>query len=231
MRNRKILLSVSLIGLFASAASFAADHTDSPATVSEPAADIADLYAWMTTDASKLNLALTVNPFATSKTQFSDAVQYAIHVNSSAGYGEAQNETLIQCQFKTTTEIECWIGDEYLSGDISSDKGVSNDDGSIKIFAGLRNDPFFFELGGFLKTVDTVISAAPSLQFDQDFCPMLDADTSALLVGQLQSSPDGSPAKDSLAGANIMALVVQVDKTKVNKGGDILSVWASTHRR
>lgn len=224
------LTVASLLALALPVTAFAADHTDSPSTTSEASADIADLYAWMTDDAAKVNLAMTVNPFATNNTQLSDAVQYVFHINSSTGYGEAQTETLAQCQFPSADKIECWIGDEYITGNPSDPKGITNTDGSIKVFAGVRNDPFFFELGGFLKTVDTVISAAPSLSFDENSCPALDAETSSALVGLLQSHPDGGPATDSLAGANVIALVLQINKQIVTKGGDVLSVWASTHR-
>jgi hypothetical protein len=226
----KQLTVASMMALVLPVTALAADHTDSPSTTSEAAADIADVYAWMTTDAAKVNLTMTVNPFASTDTQLSDAVQYVFHINSSSGYGEVQTETLAQCQFPAVDKVQCWIGDHYLTGDPRDPKGITNTDGSIKIFAGVRNDPFFFELGGFLKTVDTVIAAAPSLSFDENSCPALDSDTSAALVGLLQSNPDGGPAKDTLAGANVIALVIQVNKELLNKGGDVLSVWASTHR-
>jgi len=221
----------SFMALALPLSAIAADHTDSPSTTKEPAADIADLFAWMNDDATKLNLAMTVNPFASTDTQLSNAVQYVFHVNSSTGYGEAQTETLALCQFPSANKIQCWIGDEYVTGDPSDPKGITNDAGTIKIYSGVRNDPFFFELGGFLATVDAVIGAAPSLSFDENSCPALDAATSAALVGLLQTNPgDGGPAKDTLAGANVVAIVIQMDKTLVNKGGDILSVWSSTHR-
>jgi hypothetical protein len=224
------LTIASLMALALPITAFAADHIDSPSTTKEPAADIADMFAWMTKDASKVNLVMTVNPFASTDTQPSNAVQYVFHVNSSTGYGEAQTETMALCQFPAADQIQCWIGDEYVSGDPRNPKGITNDSGTIKIFSGIRNDPFYFELGGFLKTVDTVIGAAASLTFDENSCPALDADTSAALVGLLQSNPDGGPAQDSLAGANVIAIVVQLDKSLVTKGGDILSVWGSTHR-
>ena len=34
---------------------------------------------------------------------------------------------------------------------------------------------------------------------------------------------------DTFAGANVLSLVVQVDKDLVTAGGPLLSVWASTH--
>src|SRR5262245_61255225 len=102
-----------------------ADHIDAPAATAEPAADITDLYAWMSSDGKKVELALDISPFATDKSKFSDAVQYAIHVNSSAGYGQKQTETLVICQFSAAQQIECWVGgSEYLSGDASDPAGL-----------------------------------------------------------------------------------------------------------
>ena len=206
---------------------FAADHIDSPAASGDPAADITDLYAWMTPDTGHLNLVVGVNAFAGDGSAFSDAVTYAFHVNSSAGYGEAQTETLVTCQFYDIDKIECWAGDAYVEGSPSDTEGLENDDQTLRVFAGLRDDPFYFELGGFQTAVGTVIGAADGLVFDEFGCPALDGGTSEVLIGQLQG--DGDPT-DTLAGANVLALVVQVDTSLVNEGGPLLSVWASTHR-
>ena len=66
--------------------------------------------------------------------------------------------------------------------------------------------------------------------FDAAGCPLLDAETAGSLVAQLQSTPGSDEASDTLAGANVLALVVQVDTDLVNAGGPLLGVWASTHR-
>ena len=206
----------------------AADHIDSPAAVAEPAADISDLYAWTNADADKLNLIMNVFPFAGEDSAFSTAVQYAFHVNSSAGFGEAQSETLVLCQWYAADGIECWAGDEYVAGDPSDPAGLVSDSGKLRVFAGRRNDPFFFELTGFNETVKAVI-AAGQLPADDEGCPTLDADTQSALVGQLQSGADGAEASDTLAGASILSLAVQVDTDVVDAGGPVLGVWASTH--
>lgn len=232
MKKSTPLIGLALGALLVPAAGFAADHIDSPAAVAEPAADITDLFAWMSADAAKVNLVLDVTPFAGADSKFSDAVQYVFHVNSSTGYGEAQTETLILCQFNAAGAIACWAGaDEYLAGDASAEAGLSSDSGALKVFAGLRNDPFFMEFTGFTQAVETVIAAASGLEFDDQGCPAVDEATSGVLVGQLQSGADGAPASDTFAGANVLAIVVQVDKAVVTAGGPILSVWASTNAR
>jgi hypothetical protein len=228
----KRLTFISLLGIAATLAPsiFAADHIDSPATVAEPTADITDLYAWMNSVAQSLNLVMDVAPFSEAGAQFSDAVAYVFHVNSSMGYGEAQTETQVICQFYAASKIECWAGDEYVEGDPASEAGISSSSGNLRVFAGMRNDPFFMEFTGFTETVKAVVAAAPSLTFDDEGCAMLDADTSNALVGQLQSGEEGAAASDTFAGANVLSLVVQIDKSVVDSGGPLLGVWASTHK-
>ena len=75
--------------LMSGGAALAADHLDAPGTQADPAADINDLYAWMSADGSALNLVMTVFPAATDTSMFSDSVQYVFHLNSSQAYGEA----------------------------------------------------------------------------------------------------------------------------------------------
>ena len=230
MYNPNRILAVLLAAVLLPTVANAADHIDAPAAVAEPSADLTDLFAWMTPDAEKLNLVLNVSPFAVAESSFSDAVQYVFHINSSSGYGEAQTETLALCQFPKPDQIECWVGDEYITGNPHDPKGIQNDSGSLKVFAGLRNDPFFMEFTGFTNTVKAVVDAASTLEFDDFGCPSLTADTSAALVGLLQSGTDGVTATDTFAGSNILSLVIQVEREIVSPGGPLLGVWASTHQ-
>lgn len=207
----------------------AADHLDVPSTTADPTADITDTYAWMSTDATKVNLILNVFAAAGADATFSTEVVYTFRINSSSGYGQPQTETQVLCQFYDTSKIECWAAGEYVEGDPSAEAGIASTTGKLRVFAGLRNDPFFMELAGFGATVAAVTEAAPDLAFDDEGCPRIDEATSAALVGQLQSGPNGEPASDTLAGSNVLALVVQIDKNLVNPGGQFLGVWASTH--
>jgi len=238
---RKSIHKISALAALSTIAvgALGADHIDAPATTADPAADITDLYAWMSSDGKKVELALDVTPFATSAAKFSDAVQYVIHVNSGAGYGKPQTETTVVCQFATSGTIECWVGTgEYVTGDASKTAGITSPSGKVRVFAGLRNDPFFFNLDGFKHAVATVEAAAaatteagPVLKFDAAGCPAVDSGTSSVLVGQLQHDATGGPVKDTFAGKNVLAIVLEVDKTLLTGNGATLGVWASTHRK
>ena len=200
--------------------SWAADHVDAPAVVADPAADLADIFAWTTSDARQINLVLTIPAAA-----FSDAVQYAFRIESSEAYGEAGVSTDVICTFDASQAVQCWVGEEdYVAGDASAETGLVSDTGRIRVFAGERDDPFFFNNGGFNATLDIVRGAAPSLDFDGAGCPILDSDTSNALLTQLATGGDG------FALGSVQALVLQIDRNLLTAGGDIVAVWGSTHR-
>lgn len=228
---KKIVSSALALALSGSTV-WAADHLDSPATQAEPAADINDLFAWTSSDGTKLNLVLTVFPAATEAAMFSDSVQYVFHTTSGATFGVAGTPMDIICQFDMNQEIACWAGSEdYATGDASATAGVDSVNGKFRVFAGLRDDPFFFNLEGFRSVLSTVTSVAGSLTFDPAGCPTLDAATSASLVGQLSAAPGGGSAADFFAPLNTLSIVIEIDLDVVAAGGDIVSVWASTRAR
>ena len=198
----------------------AADHLDSPTPRADPAADLADVFAWTTADTSQINLVMTV-PVAA----FSDAVQYAFRVESTQTYGAAGVEIDVICTFATNQNLECWVGDQdYVSGDASSEQGLLSEAGLFRVFAGERNDPFFFNSSGFNATVAAVVSAAPNLDFDGAGCPTFDSSTSTALLDQL------STGGDNFALLPVQAIVMQIDRSLLTAGGDIVAVWSSTHR-
>lgn len=212
----------------------AADHRDGPGVRADPAADINDVFAWMSPDAGRLNLAMTVFPFAAAGARFSDSVQYVFHTASGPAFGQTGSDVRIACVFDAgePQQVACRVGDgDTIATGVAGDPaGVVSPDGRLRVFAGLRNDPFFFNLNGFSRTARLVVEAAPGLAFDPAGCPAVDAATSQALVTQLQREPDGSPATDEFAGANTLALVVSVDKALVTGGGPIVAAWGGTYR-
>jgi hypothetical protein len=217
----------------AASSALGADHLDGPAAQADAASDITDTYSWL--DGSKVVLVMNVSPLATTTSKFSDKVQYVFHTESSAAFGMAGTKEDIICTFDAAQKISCWWGASgYLTGDASATTGLASADGSFTVFAGLRDDPFFFNLDGFNATVATVEGAAAGLMFDAAGCPKLDAATSAALVGLLghdpNSTPPGGAAKDFFAGKNVLSIVLSISKSKLNAGGPIMSYWASTNK-
>ncbi len=234
---------------FLSPAVFAADHADGPRATADPAADITDLFAWMSPDAGQINLVMNVVRNATQGSRFSDSVRYVFHTTSAASYGAPPApEVTIVCQFNKRQRIRCQVQNASARNDDrdDADDDAADDDSNVgdagynlsgnglarlRVFAGLRDDPFFFNLAGFRATARTVAGVAGGLTFDAAGCPALDAATVSALVHQLQSAPGGGPAVDGFARFNVLSIVVSVDATVVTRGGPIVGVWGGTYRR
>jgi hypothetical protein len=210
----------------------AADHKDGPSVTADPAADITDVYAWMSADKSKVDLVMDVYPNAPAGTMFSNAVLYVFHLNSSATFGGTATTTNIICGFDTAQTITCWVGSgEMVTGNASVTAGITSASGKTKVFAGLRDDPFFFNLTGFKATAAAVAAAAPTLTFDGTGCPTLDTATSTALVAQLAHGTAGAAPANDFAGQNVQSIVIEVDTALVTPGGKFLGIWASTNQR
>lgn len=250
--------AVATGALLVGGSSHAADHLDAPATVGNHMADINDVYAWMNSDASKVNLVMTVSPADDTTRHFGPSVQYVFHVTEYAGtdnsdaYTNAQmhmgTEHKVICTFASDTSAQCWIVtgshvDDYIKGDPSATAGITSSDGKIKLFAGQRGDPFFFNLSGFHNALAAVGQAAatPGFATDAAGCPTATSVTVAQAAGVrglLSATPTAAttvapcPAgvKDCFASFNVKAIVLQIDKTLlVGTGHHLVSVWGSTH--
>jgi hypothetical protein len=205
-----------------------ADHLDGPAVKTDPSTDIADLYTWV--DGPNVVYVLTVFPQATSTAKFSDAASYVIHTSSGAAFGQTTKDTNIICQFDATQKITCWAGtSEYVAGDASQPTGLTSKDGKLTVFAGLRKDPFFFNLEGFGNERDFVVGQIPTLSFDVAGCPKLDPAVSLFKLAH--GDHVGGTPRDFFKDLNVLAIVVSVDKTVMTEGGPILSAWASTNKK
>jgi hypothetical protein len=220
----------------------AADHLDSPGAIANPMADITDVFAWNTSDAMKVNLVMDVSPGDPGTRHFDNTVQYVFHVSSTSAIdSQTRTETKVICTFASDTDAQCWVGTkDYVKGDPSAAGGMTSADGKVKVFAGRRADPFFFNLNGFKDTVATVVTVAGggTLMTDGAGCPTIDAGTASLLRGKLTEGAQGpathAPCSGSSANCfadlDVMAIVVQVDKTLLNEGTNkVLAVWGSTH--
>ncbi|HEY6032853.1 MAG TPA: DUF4331 family protein [Kofleriaceae bacterium] len=214
-------------------------------------ADIADVYTWMTSDAAKVNLAMTVSPADMGTNAFGPSIQYVWHATSHPGasngvaFGAPGTESRVICTFASNTSAQCWVVQgttvkEYVKGDPST--AMTSSDGKMKVFAGRRSDPFFFNLGGFLIAQNAVETAAAALTFDAAGCPQVPALTAAALRNDLSTAPAAQVGPcaanqiDCFKNFNVMAIVVQVDKSLLlqssgSTSDHLLSVWGSTHAK
>lgn len=229
--------SVIAAGVLVHSTAKSADHLDSPATKADGTIDINDLYTWM--DGTNAIFVMTVTPAAPKTALFSDSVQYVIHTSSGTSYPVANPDYPIICTFTNTTApqtAQCWAGtDEYVTGQADSPTGISSKDGKFKVFAGVRGDPFFFNLDGFKSAIGLVEQVAGQdggLAFNDAGCPTLSSGQASAVAGQLSHSSDGGAPVDFFKTFNALAIVVSIDKSLVTKGGanPIVATYASTHK-
>lgn len=204
----------------------ASDHLDTPTLIADPAADIADLYAWTSPDGRRLNLIMTVVAH-----RFSDRLQYVFHVGSGKRFGETSATTTILCRFDAANAAECWAGDaDHARGDASRPAGLEGRNRRFRVFAGLRDDPFFNNVKGTRAALGAAAAALHrGAAVDSAGFPGFDATTSQAILEHWRHT-DGGPGTNFLAGWKTAALVVSVDLEVVASGGRQLAVWSGVYR-
>lgn len=205
----------------------ASDHLDTPTVIADPAADIGDIFAWTSSDGRRLNLVMDIVAH-----RFSDQLQYVFHVDSGEQFGKTTATALILCRFDVANAVECWAGEaDYVRGDASNAAGIDGKNRRFRVFAGLRDDPFFNNVKG-TRAAYNVAGAA--LQHgtltDGAGCTHFDEPTTRSILDSWRHT-DGGPATNFLAGWKSSALVISVDLDVVTSGGRLLAVWGAVHKQ
>ncbi|HXH23435.1 MAG TPA: DUF4331 family protein [Dehalococcoidia bacterium] len=211
------LALVAAAGLGSLATAGGADHRDSPLNVSNPTADINDVYAFRGANPNNLVLAISLNPLIApsdnnTRGRFDPRVQYQVHIDRT---GDLVDEATVN--IRMTTQADSLII-EGLGAPITAPitppnaaTPVITTTGGVSVFAGLRDDPFFFDLTGFQGFV-----ANPQVP-----------------AAGLRPAGAGQPA-DAFAGTNILAIVIEAPVTAVtgaaNANTGTIRTWVSTTR-
>lgn len=221
MMFARLALAAALLLPAAHAA--ASDHLDSPQLIADPRVDIGDLYAWTSADGRRLNLVMTIVGHALDRN-----AEYAFHIDSGPRFPDTTARTDIVCRFASKTEADCLIGrDETIQGDPGRTTGLASASGRSRLFAGLRDDPFFNNVKGSRAAFDLAGAILPRVPRDAAGCPAYTQKQTAAILDQWRHT-DGGPARNFLAGWTPMAIVLEVDLGLVNRGGPVLAVWADT---
>ncbi|GAC1403461.1 MAG: hypothetical protein NVSMB64_05260 [Candidatus Velthaea sp.] len=240
-----IAVLVAAIGLYVLGPVRASDHQDSPATLNRPGADITDPYIFPSPeDVRNLVAVMDVHPLIPSgqgfSTFFDPGVVYQMNFDTKSenlGAKPAQTITrdkVIQFTFGTpgpnqkvyvrglapapTTGTETTLVPVSGSGTINHPFMV----GSMLIFAGARQDPFFFDLAQFLKILPDRNMGNPS---------HLPSCLPQLLGGN-DTCPQGfnNPGRDTLRGYNVLSMVVELPRAMLKSSvGPKVAYWVSTH--
>lgn len=183
----------------------AADHSEAPGTRADPAADIADLYVWHAGDELVTVLTFAGGPAAgvpmAGKTQFDDEVLYTIHIDND---GDNISDIDVNTRFGQNPGGRWGVLVENLPG---------------------AKRPRVF------GPADEVFGAGGDLEI---FAGRTDDPFFFDLEGFQQTLATGAIAfdsgRDSFAGLNVTALVLEMDLAAATDGSDSVSVWATTGR-
>ena len=192
------------------------DHRDGPATTANSQLDITDLYAFRSpTNNDDLVVALGVNGLVTpdqnGNVKFSSTGSYTVHVDNNI---DLVDKATVKVTFDNSTPQKFTIAGlpgGSITGAVTAPGATPNivTSGGIKAFAGLRDDPFFFDLTAFKKFV-----AGP-------YVP----------AAGLRAAADGAPA-DTFAGTNVLYMALELPITALTGGTasntGTIRAWAST---
>ena len=190
------------------------DHISGPRALAEPAADITDFYAFASPERpGHLSLVLNTLPFAQATDPFSDALIYRFRLRpldlgrttSLAPAAIGEDEWVIDCQFDAATPsgpggtLEQVGTCRLPTGETAPIRvGENCEQENVRVFAGLRWDPFIMDAPAALATVET---------------------------GELAFHDQGAIYLD---GKNVLSILVEFDPTKFLGGVDRLAVVAET---
>jgi len=202
----------------------ASNHLDTPTAIANPQADIGDIYAWMAPDGRHLNLVMTIVGHS-----FSDRLRYTFYIDSGKEFGKTTATTSIVCRFPAPKDVNCRVGRaDVARGDATDPAGLKGRNHRFRVFAGLRDDPFFNNVKGTRAAYWVAMNALSNgTVVDRSGCPNFSPAISEAILYDWRHT-DGGPAQNFLAGWTSSALVISVDLDVVNKGGELLAVWGAT---
>lgn len=207
----KALLTTACCLLLGGAAVYiiAADHIDSPA-VTGSGSDITDFYSFEN-PTNEDNIVFVVNvqgllsPAATADASFDEEIMIEINIDNSSSKDNLE-DIVIQASFddgmvqlygpaapETRGLTSGLVGTSTVSAGITGygQTPVVGEANGVKVFAGPRDDPFFFDLTAYQSIIN-----GTATQFND-------------------------PGNDTFAGTNVLALVIEVPKAMIGSGDSI----------
>src|SRR5678810_218808 len=209
MKRRKIFISTLLFFVVAAGIIYAADHIDAPAVTNKPT-DITDVYVFRGQNPDNMvfvaNTQGLLSPGATADAGFDENTMIEFNIDNT---GDNVEDLVIQCIAKNgkmkvygpavpkVTGTTSYLNINKLSAQVDitrygQDAQIGIGDNGVKVFAGPRDDPFFFDLVRFRQVI-----AGTASSFN-------------------------NPGSDTFAGTNVMGIVVEVPKALLGSNGTCL---------
>jgi len=222
MKTKKMMLGAfALAAVVTGGIIFAADHIDSPNVKNTPN-DITDLYVFSGENANNLvfvgNTQGLMSPGSTATAKFDENTVIEFNIDNN---NDKVEDLVIQCKYDAASNSMKVYGPVAPSEKGTRSKLEGSETASVavtaygamapvtatsangmKVFAGPRDDPFFFDLTQFKK----------------------------IIAGTATGFLPAGTAQDTFAGTNVMSVVVEVPKSMLG-GSGTLNVWLETKKK
>lgn len=196
---------------------WAADHIDSPA-VTNQSSDITDVYAFRGADANNLvfvaNTQGLLSPSATGAAKFDANTLIEFNVDNN---NDNVEDLVIQAIYDgskmkfygpvapsekgTRSRLEGSVTAEVAVTTYGSTAVTATGSNGIKVFAGPRDDPFFFDLDQYKKVIGGTATGF------------------------------NNPGNDTFKGTNVLSIVVEVPKTLLGASTGKVNLWVETKKK
>ncbi|MEP7230805.1 MAG: DUF4331 family protein [Ginsengibacter sp.] len=207
-KNKILIIAFAVSALVTGGIIYAADHIDAPA-VTNQASDITDLYVFQGQDANNMvfvaNTQGLLSPGATAAAKFDENTLIEFNIDNN---NDNVEDLVIQCKYDVASNTMNVYGPvapsekglrSKVEGTVTASTGVTpygtaaviGTKNGISVFAGPRDDPFFFDLNQYKK-----------------------------IIGGTASSFN-NPGTDAFAGSNVMSVVVEVPKASLGGSGKL----------
>jgi len=217
-----LAVAAALVMAGLSSATQASDHLDTRTVIEDPSLDIGDIYAW--TSGDRINLVMAIVGHS-----FSAKAEYVFHIANGPKFGLVRNVATIRCRFRSQASVACEApGIDRVQGDPRAPSGLESHDGHMRVFAGLRDDPFYNNVRGSRDAYQIAAKAMKAgASTDPSGCLQLGPAVSKQLLAQWKQT-EGGPGKNFLAGWTPGSLVISIDRAELTRRGPMLAIWAST---
>jgi hypothetical protein len=207
--NPKKLMMAAVVATICATGAYliAADHADAPA-VTGKTSDITDVYAFQSpTTASNMVLVVNIQgllaPSATGAAKFDPETMVEINIDNSSTKDNVE-DLVIQATFENgkvqvygpAKPIQTGLKSTLINSATKVEGAITaygaapsiTEQSGMKIFAGPRDDPFFFDLDQFKKILATTATGF------------------------------NNPGTDTFAGTNVMSIVIELPKSALGTG-------------